>query len=148
MQSKSVADPRLRGLYQALIATGKKLGFRLIVVSGTGGECRGFVENDKFFRLGREQSLEDKVIVLSYLVGVALDMIKSPPTIDEVWDMVDKDIPYSSTPKFLQRRKNSWQYAKEVLVKMAGFKHVQERLIQLRRRSILEAGQTTENPIE
>lgn len=133
---------RLRGLYRALIATARQLGYEYHLISGTNGyHTYSIASNNKgqmgignrHIRIGRDLVLTDKIATLSHEIGHALDRIHDPPEVEEVAAMLLDWKAFELTPQYYEREKAAWLHAKNLLNQMGGYSAVRNRFIVVRR---------------
>ncbi len=128
---------RLRGLYRALVATARQLGYEYRLIDGTNGYHVCYVSNgNRRIEIGRDLALTDKTVILSHEIGHALDHMHNPPEVKEVVAMLAEWETYELTPEYYEREKAAWLHAQNLLEQMGGYSAVRSRFTVKKRRCL------------
>lgn len=119
----------LRATHRAMKVYTKRLGYTYVTPKGANGHHRTDGDAIKEIIVGRDQSLEDRVIILAHELGHAMDFTHNPMTLQECMDNMDGTI----TASRVAREVIAWEYGKTLLTDMKCFHYVQERFIEYKR---------------
>lgn len=119
---------RLRATHKALVSFAKKLNYKVLSVPGSSGGHAS--DGVKVFEIhvGRNQSLEDKVITLAHEIGHALDYAHSPIGIAEKARRLLGTVDLLA----VSREVAAWGYGRELLVDMDCYRFVIDRFHEMR----------------
>lgn len=113
----------LRATFRAQKVFAKNLGYVYKDVSGNSGFHKTNTVNFFEIHIGRDQSLEDRVITFAHELGHALDIIHNPMTMDEKSGWAVQGI----CPELLTREASAWKYGWKLLQDMRCASYVKER---------------------
>lgn len=126
---------RFRGLYRALVATARQLGYEYRLIDGINGYHFGYTTagDNRRIEIGRDLTLTAKIIILSHEIGHALDHIHDPPGVKELLEMLVDWEAFKLTPQYYEREKTAWLHGKNLLEQMGGYSAVRSHFTVTRR---------------
>jgi hypothetical protein len=122
----------LRATHRAMAVYAKRLGYRYVITRGGSGHHRTDGYNVKEIVVGKDQSLEDRVITFAHELGHALDFAHEPMTVQEGHDVSNNVV----SSERLMRESIAWDYGKTLLLDMKCYRYTEERFIEYRRTAL------------
>lgn len=111
----------------------KRLGYRYESVPGSSGEHHTNINSANKITIGKDNSLENRVIIFSHELGHALDFVHTPVTIEESTDSMNNKI----TSGRVVREVSAWEYGEQLLKDMNCYKYVQGRFVERKQSALL-----------
>jgi len=111
-----------------MIVYAKRLGYVYTIAKGSGGEHRTDGFGSKEIVVGKDQSLEVRVITFAHELGHALDFSHEPMSLQEGLNNRAGII----TATRVGREEKAWDYGEKLLIDMKCMRHVHERFVEYR----------------
>jgi hypothetical protein len=121
------------------VALARNSGYKYELVSGSNGECNLFApEGEKWLRIGRDQPISGKIVVIAHEIGHILDHYTNPISEKEIEHIVADEEGWQRSRSTYEREKAAWSLGKELLKVMGGLSSVAARF-ESTRKSCLRA---------